>query len=347
MSKGKTDKFLPVYFGGLGAIALGLGWMAFSSSGAASDAKSKFENAKVTLEKLQTQKLFPNDANATEKEKRVAALAQEGKGLIKALQAYQQPLDAAATNGAFSKKLTESIKSVTDEAKGRRVGLPKDFDFGYKQYKTTACLPEAAPALTMQLDALHFLVRTVMESGVTKIDDLRRGEMAVEKETSEAKPTTTKDAKQAKTPKAAPKPKGKPAMAGKGPATPKPTVVVLDESKVLERIPVEIEVTGNDNSTAAILEALANTSPDKQQPYFFALRAMRVENEKKSAPDKSMRVAVREETDQETKQPIKYDVEYIFGGQPVKMSMMLDLIRFKDAEVEPAPTTGAKKPTSK
>jgi hypothetical protein len=118
----------------------------------------------------------------------------------------------------------------------------------------------------------------------------------------------------------------------------KKEAVLLEEKEVLERQPVTLTVTGRNRSVLNLLESLANTSPDKQSPHFFVIRALRVENEKKDAPSKGVTVQVdeKEETLPDgTKATVKRDAQYLLGNEKVKMSLELDVIRFADLPAAP------------
>ena len=340
MSQGKKDKFLAGYFIGLGVIVAGLGYLAYSASDATAAAKSAYDSANTRLETLQKRKLFPNQEHATEKAKRVGDYVASVHEALKNLQQYQQPVDETAKNDAFQAKLTSFSTALKEDADGRKVKLPKEFDFGFSAYKSSQPSPEAAPMLTVQLEALNFLATTALSCGVTAIDTFKRGELAVEKEKPvevKADPKVKKTT--AKPPVRAAQGQGKGA-AKSGPAA--PVALAIEESKVLERIPVELAISGNQKSISEFLVALANTGPDKQQPYFFITRAARVENQKKTGPEKSAKVNVVETPDPVTKVVVKRDLEYIIGGEPVKAHLVLDLVRF--LPVEEAPASGKAAP---
>ena len=113
---------------------------------------------------------------------------------------------------------------------------------------------------------------------------------------------------------------------------------------VLERQPLTLTVTGKNHSVIALLEALANTSPEKMAPHFFVIRTLRVENQLKDGPAKTQTVELKEEevtNPDGTKTTVKRDAMYLLGNEQVRMHLDLDLIRFV-AEAAPAAKPSAK-----
>jgi len=97
-------------------------------------------------------------------------------------------------------------------------------------------------------------------------------------------------------------------------------------------------VTGKNHSVIALLEALANTSPEKMAPHFFVIRTLRVENQLKDGPAKTQTVEKKEneETGPDGKKSVVIrDAMYLLGNEQVRMHLDLDLIRFA-AEAAPA-----------
>ncbi len=333
MSQGKKDKFLTGYFIGLGVIVAGLGYLAYSASDSASVAKTKYDSANAKLEMLQKQKLFPSQEHADEKARLVGTYVASVHEALKGLQSYQAPVDPAAKNDVFQSKLAAAITAIKAEAGAR---LPKEFDFGFSAYKSSQPSPEAAPMLTVQLDALNFLAASALSTGAS-IDSFKRGVLAVESQKEGSAPATAPGKGPQKPPQKSTAAGARDAK-GKSPVAKAAAPPVIDEDKVLERIPVEIALTGTHKSISDYLMLLANTDPEQKQPYFIVTRAARVENSKKTGPEKSKQVTVQETPDALTKLPVKRDMEYIFGGEPVKAYLVLELIRFLPAEAATAVT---------
>jgi len=338
MSQGKQSKFLIIYFSVLGAGALVLGYLGWSASSTAEEAETKYKNAVIDLDRLEKAPLSRTKENAARKTDLVKTYVDQVQSLNTSMMAWQTPLNESESNESFQKKLNEAVKAVRANGASSQVKVPEKFDFGMDKYLSGFPVPGTAPRLSAQLDSLIFLTNAAMSAGVSSIDSLTRGELAFEKETTGTTPTASAaltPAQKAAARKAEAEAKSK-VKAPAGPA--------MDESTVLERQPLALTVTGKNHSVIALLEALANTSPEKMAPHFFVIRTLRVENQLKDGPAKTQTVEKKEneETGPDGKKSVVIrDAMYLLGNEQVKMHLDLDLIRFA------AETAPAAKPTVK
>jgi hypothetical protein len=180
MSKGKLNSFLPGYFAALGIGTLGLGYLAWSASSAATEAKASYEAKRATLESMQRGSIFPNEQNEAKKKQLVDALAAKVKTLVDGVSSYQSPINAAETGESFQKKLVAATAAITEAAKERKVTLGEKFDIGFDKYSDSFASTEAAPKLAAQLDAVTYLLNTAMASGVTSLESFKRIPLEVE-----------------------------------------------------------------------------------------------------------------------------------------------------------------------
>ncbi len=332
MSQGKQSKFLIIYFSVLGAGALVLGYLGWSASATAEEAETKYKNAVTDLDRLEKAPLSRTKENAAKKTTLVKTYVDQVQALNTSMMAWQTPLNDSESNESFQKKLNEAVKAVRANGVSSQVKVPEKFDLGMDKYLAGFPVPGTAPRLSAQLDSLIFLINAAMSAGVSSIDSLTRGELAFEKETTGTTPTASAaltPAQKAAAKKAEAEAKSK-AKAPAGPA--------VDESTVLERQPLTLTVTGKNHSVIALLEALANTSPEKMAPHFFVIRTLRVENQLKDGPAKTQTVEKKEneETGPDGKKSVVIrDAMYLLGNEQVKMHLDLDLIRFA-AEAAPA-----------
>jgi len=323
MSQGKQSKFLTIYFSALGVGALALGYLGWSASSTAEEAEAKYKAAVTDLDRLEKSPLSRTKENAAKKTDLVKAYVDQVQALNTSMLAWQVPANEAETGESFQKKLIQAVKTAKEDGVSKQVKVPEKFDFGMDKY--LASFPVGtAPRLSAQLDSLIFLVNAAMDAGVSSIDSLIRMESAFETEApDEPVPTPGK-----KPVKPAPAPKPKPGDKKVAVEKDKPAV---DESKVLERQPLALTVTGKNKSVLSLLEALANTSPEEKSPHFFVIRTLRVENQLKDGPAKTQTVELKEEEITEpdgTKKTVKRDAMYLLGNEQVRMSLELDLIRF-------------------
>jgi hypothetical protein len=334
MSKGKFNSFLPGYFAVLGIGTLGLGYLAWSASSAATGAKESYEAKRNTLESMQRGSIFPNEANEAKKKQLVDALAAKVKTLVDGVSAYQSPINAAETGESFQKKLVAATAAITEAAKERKVTLGEKFDIGFDKYSDSFASTEAAPQLAAQLDAVTYLLNTAMASGVSSLESFKRAPLTVEAAKADAAPAPAAG-KPGVQPKPTPKPApGSPTVktTGKAPAGP-----AVEESKVLERQPMQLTVTGSNIAITQFLSALANIKPGEAGAHFYTIRTLKVENSMKDGPDKTVTVTMEEKEDPETKTTVKRDAKYILGNESVTLYLDVDLIRFLDPTTEAAP----------
>lgn len=333
MSQGNKDKFLPVFFGALGAVVAGFGYLGCSASSAADDAQAAYEKKLEDLERLEKEDLSRTDENAKKKKELVDTYVQQVEELSKTLHTHQVE-EAPIANAAFQGELKRVTDEVLAAAKARGVKLPEQFDLGMGRYLSDFPVEGAAPKLRAQLEAIAFVVNAAFDSGVTEINALTRPELEFEKPKKEE-------------PAAADNKKPKPKKAdAKGPQT-KKAAPGLDESEVIERQPLQLTVTGKNKALLTFLEKLANASPENQAPHFFIIRTLRVENANKDGIDRNREVVIKEEPNPDDKdKPVKYDAEYMLGFEDIKMELNLDIVRFlpapdSDEKAKPAKSSTA------
>ena len=304
----KKNKFLTSYLAVLVVGGLGLGYMLFSSYKSRQTAEADFEEAKQAVATLQGKPLFPNAENLKARAEQVEAFAATVSDLQKRLVAEQPALEENAQSDKFQSTLTQTLNDLKAQAELTKLGSRSgaDFDLGFGQYLGKLPSSQAVPDLLFQLGGLKALVVTMLTDRVASIDDIRRG---------------TLDVEVAQADDAAAKPAGGRAAAGakKSPGSPS----VLDESLVLKRYPMEIRFSGSPRSVQDVLNHLA-----ERKDYFFAIRSLRIENERKQGPVKGALAQSSEQT--------KKDSEIVLGGESISIWLSVDLIRFLDPVVATA-----------
>ncbi len=331
MSKGKSNSFLPGYFAVLGLGALGLGYLAWSASSSADEAQASYQSTKDSLDSMQRGTIFPNADNEAKKKKLVDALADKVKTLFDGVSKFQSPINSAETGESFQKKLVATETAIKEAAKGRKITLAETFSIGFDKYADSFASAQAAPKLAAELDAVAFLLNTAMASGVNSLDSFKREELAIEAAAPAADGSTKPGTPAAPVANS----NSQPARNGKGP--------VVEESKVLERQPMHLTVTGSNIAITQLLSSLANVKLGDSGAHFFTIRMLRVENSMKDGPDKTVTVTMEEKEDPETKTTVKRDAKYILGDEKVTLFLDLDLVRFLDPASE---TAAAKTPAA-
>ncbi len=321
MSKAKQNTFLTGYFAILAAGAAGLGYLAWSSSSASTEAGEKYTTTKAKLLALQKAPIFPKQENVDAKKNQVDAYAAKVGEFNNKLRAVQTPLAEAMTSAEFQAKLQKTRDAIVVDAKNAGVKLPEKFDLGFATYLSTFPETQAVPQLNAWMEGIQNFFTLLVASGVKEINSIGRPELNFEK----------KDDTPGAGEKAKPTPKPA-ATVAKGKKLPEPApVAVIDEKLVLERYPFNITFTTSNRSLNELLTALASSGTNSASPHFYNVRVLRIENEQKTGAETSAPVTIQEVTDPDNQKPYKVDSVYIFGVEKIQVHLGLDLIRFAAA----------------
>jgi hypothetical protein len=326
MSKAKQNTFLTGYFTVLALGAAGLGYLAFSSSTASDEAQAEYETKKTRLNSLLKAPIFPKQENVEAKKKQVEAYVGKVAELNNSLRAFESPLQAEMKTNEFQTKVQKTLQAIVAEAKDSGVKLPEKFDLGFGNYLAgTFAESSAVPRLNAWLDGIDSLVHILISNGVKQINVLNRPELPFEKEAPAAAPDEKGKKGKTESP-AAPAPKPA-ASKDKGKKEPAPAVVLLPESEVLDRYPINVTFTTTNRVLNDVLTALAAPTTEKS-PAFFNIRVLRIENSKKLGAETSTLIEVKDEVEESTKKPFKRDSIFIFGDEKIQAQLGIDLIRF-------------------
>jgi hypothetical protein len=305
----QKNKFLTSYLAVVVLGVLGLGYLLFSSLKANKAAAEAYDAEKSAVSALQNKPLYPNAANLKARLDQVEGFASTVTQLQQGLLAAQPKLDAEASSDKFQSSLTEILNNVKAQAELTKLNSRAggEFDLGFGKYLENLPPRLAVPDLLYQLGAVDAMVRTMLTDRVASIDDVSRSELDVE---------SSAPASASQAPAAGRGAAKKPA-AGPPPA--------LAENLVLKRYPMEIRFTGSPRSVQDVLNHLAAS-----KDYFYAVRSLRVENERKAGPPKGIAAESSEES--------KKDSDVVLGGEKVSVWLAIDLIRFLDPVVATADT---------
>lgn len=316
MDELKKNKFLAGYLVVVVVGALALGWFFWSSWQSHQAAREEFDSAAQGVQQLESRPLYPNAENHRLRKEQVDAFAAKVDQLQSELMAYQQPINEAPEQTKFQNKLIESIRSIKSQAEFTKLGdgaAGSDFDLGLSRYLAELPAQEAVPDLEFQLEALKSLVEAMIQYRVSAIDSLKRQELPVE-----VRPAAT-----------APEPPAGRRAAARGAAAKTPAGPLLPEDEVMIRYPFTIQFTGPLRAIEDVFNHMA-TSKD----HFFAIREIRVENEKKEGPGKGTIVTSTDQVGEDQK-----DSTIILGGEPVSAWAAIDLVRFLPPGSSPEKST--------
>lgn len=170
----------------------GAGFFFFSGKRAYDQAFNGWDRLSGKIEKLEKEVPYPSREN--EEQLRGAVEAYEAKvtGLYDSLSRYQKPLnqqlsDSDFTTQLLSGKVGDFTKVAADAGFG--IDKPDEFYLAMGQYRASFPRPNMVPMLDYQLGAIDHLLRTLVDSGATKLWAVTREELPAENDASNADAT--------------------------------------------------------------------------------------------------------------------------------------------------------------
>ncbi|MGI8605446.1 MAG: hypothetical protein ACR2OZ_20930 [Verrucomicrobiales bacterium] len=309
----KKNKFLTTFLAVLIGGTLVLGYFLWSTYRRHKAAEAEYEDTRTQVSSLESRPLYPNHENFLARKAQVDGFAAKVNELQTALLTYQQPIAENPDETKFQNKLTETINQIKAQSEftklgGSGSGASAEFDLGMGRYLKEIPRRETVPDLEFELNGLRAVVDILLTDRASSIDAITRQELAIETEKPEAAAPAAPGAKA-------------PARAASGTQAKKPAPggPLLPEENVLKRYPFAVKFTGNPHCIEDVMNHLAVA---KEQ--FFAVRQIRVENEKKDGPTKG---AVKSSTSGDAEAQ-KKDSTVILGGERVTALLAIDLLRF-------------------
>lgn len=137
---------------------------------------TQFEEHKASLERLQRNKPFPNEAN-------VLAMQKEHDEALEILRQIGETVrvDAPATTPqGFQDTLRSKVNDIVNRAKEQGVVLGANFYLGFEEYENKLPSAAAAPQLALQLSSIHSVASILVDSKVREITSIHRVPLPVE-----------------------------------------------------------------------------------------------------------------------------------------------------------------------
>ncbi len=249
------NPFLTGYLA-LTVVGVGLfGYLAYSASTHYAEVSETYDTQVQRLQKLQNRRPFPSDENNAKMRALSAEYRAEYDQLVQAFSRMQRPLEAI-TPQTFQDRLRDYVSAVNAAAKQNGVALNEDFYLGFDQYRNALPTSEAAPALARELDAIRFVVDSLITSKVREIKGIKRDLL------------TEEGARPAATP--APRPGA--------PAAPKPAPT---PASLISTSAFNIIFIADQGRFRQALNTIVSA------PQFFVIRSLNVQNEKLEGPSQN------------------------------------------------------------
>jgi len=132
-----------------------------------------------TLNRLQSSKPFPNDANRAAAQADLEAAESTLKKLSDTIASQSEPVKPL-TPEQFQDELSKKVAATAAAATAASVQLPDGFYLGFDDYRTQPPSPDAAPLLGQQLNSIERSVAMLISSGVKSIVGIARPKLPVE-----------------------------------------------------------------------------------------------------------------------------------------------------------------------
>lgn len=261
----RENKFLS---GFLAAVIVGVGvfgYLLYSAMGSHDEISARYDQQASELHRLQALAPYPDEANIQkirEQKQSVSDAATALRTSLTPMQFSEQPM----TPEGFQDSLRKAVTTMVEKAKGLGVTLPKDqFYMGFNEYQATLPRPEAAAALGRQLQAIEFVVNTLVENRVDSINAIRRTPLPEEGLAAGGTgPATAGVAGGVK-----PGVTGKPGVGGKS-------------DQLVSKVPFEIEFTSDQPKFRKSINDIVSST--KQ---FYIIRTLVVKNQAQAGPPRA------------------------------------------------------------
>ena len=237
-------------------LVLVLGWLAFSGYSAAGKAQKDYAKASTELSNLFGKKLYPSPENLKAKSDTVKELQDSTTALRAELAAKFSATEAKdpATFGQRVQSQFQDLRKLWDDPK-TKMTVPDNFFLGMDDYRRqVAARPGTVRDLDYQLGAITEVLEMAVSCGIKSLDAFERAPVLEEKG-----PLPNANEKKGELP---------------------PPLV---------NYRLTLRCTGQEQAVRDLVNAIATS-----QKHFYAIRVVRMQNEKKTAPKKEdVRKAVK------------------------------------------------------
>lgn len=164
-------------FGVVSLLILGgTGFYAFSSFGKYQEALSGWDQKVSTIESLEKRVPYPSEDNAEALEEKVKSYRGSVEALSETLKSFQRELNTTLANTEFQQRVKKRVEDFRPFAKenGFEIVTETEFQLGFDAYANVVPAPELVPLLDYELEAIDYLLRKLVTSGVKSMTSFER-----------------------------------------------------------------------------------------------------------------------------------------------------------------------------
>ena len=258
MSWIQENKFVAGLAGATAVIGGAILFFGLSQGSSYNDKLEKYEELKSQYSNLEKSTPYPSSENLKHRGLNVGDYETEIKEVRSLVLGYRPEKLEVVSPEQFKDLQVKMTSELNRKFKEAHAGLPENCLFGFEKYATTSVRAGATPQLVYELKAVQLLMETLAELKPEKIVNTTRDELPEEKGLGNVADS------------------GKPARGSRRSNRSKDKPV----KKAYELMPVELTFTARENVVREFLIKMVNS-----EEYFYAIRAIRVRNEKQIAPN--------------------------------------------------------------
>ncbi len=254
---------------------------------------------------------YPNADNRTMVKQKVAAFVADAYAFQQELLKFRPAEMPSVSPGDFNQKVGEYVKQLKAYYTEKGVTLPQVTSFGLEAYDRALADKSAIRELEYERNALDWLFKSLADAAPTSLKNVHRQSINAEKNAGVVKRNsiTTRSNK---------------------------------VESVYQAMPIELTFTGSEQSLKAFLTTLS-----KSKGYFFAVRAIRLQNEDTESPDLSKAEFAKKavldvgedifgaalgESDDFAETTNEKVIKKLVGDEKLVVYLKLDLLLFKEAK---------------
>lgn len=166
----------------------GAGFYFFQGISAYGENFSGWDSLSGKISTLEKKVPYPSEENENALRQLVDSYDEEVKGLYDSLSRYQKPLDTSISDTAFTtqvlaKKVDDFLRLAAENQ--LEIDAKEQFYMAMEEYQSAIPKPEVVPLLNYQLEAIDHLLRSMIDSGVERLNLVSRDKLPLELATAD------------------------------------------------------------------------------------------------------------------------------------------------------------------